>query len=77
MSKLPTIKTRELLRVLLRIGFFKHHQIGSHAQFKHKDGRRITVSIHSGHDVPNGTLRGIIHDIKISVDDFIRVLNKE
>jgi len=48
MPKLPIVKSKELIRVLEKLGFFKHHQVGSHAQFKHLDGRRITVSIHSG-----------------------------
>ncbi|MEK9175459.1 MAG: type II toxin-antitoxin system HicA family toxin [Patescibacteria group bacterium] len=48
MPKLPVIKNRELVRVLKKLGFYLHHQVGSHAQFKHKNGRRITVPMHYG-----------------------------
>ena len=41
MPKLPIIKAKELIQVLNKLGFFKFHQVGSHAQFKHPDGRKI------------------------------------
>lgn len=74
MGRIPVIKVKELIRVLERLGFFKYHQVGSHAQFKNHDGKRITVSIHSGKDVGKKTLRGIIDDLEITVEEFIAVL---
>ena len=73
MSRLPAITAGELVRVLERLGFFKHHQVGSHAQFKNPDGKRITVSIHPGKDVGKKTLRGIIDDLEMTVEEFIAV----
>ncbi|MBI4910178.1 MAG: type II toxin-antitoxin system HicA family toxin [Acidobacteria bacterium] len=35
MPRLPILKAREVLRVLLRAGFFIHHQTGSHARLLH------------------------------------------
>jgi predicted RNA binding protein YcfA (HicA-like mRNA interferase family) len=74
MSKLPAIKAGKLTKVLLKLGFFKHHQVGSHAQFKHLDGRRVTVPIHQGKEIPHGTLQAILKDIEISKEDFIKLL---
>jgi len=74
MPKLPVIKTRELIQILSKLGFFKYHQVGSHAQFKHSDGRRITVPVHKGKDVGRKTLKGIIDDIDITVKEFIKLL---
>ena len=74
MPKLPVIKARELVRVLLKLGFFKYHQVGSHAQFKHLDGKRITVPVHQGKDVDKKMLNGIINDLEITVDRFISLL---
>lgn len=76
MPKLPVIKADKLIKILKKLGFYKYHQVGSHIQFKHEDGRRITVLFHKGRDIRKGTLRGIINDVKISVDDFIKVLKK-
>ncbi|MCK5061575.1 type II toxin-antitoxin system HicA family toxin [Candidatus Parcubacteria bacterium] len=77
MPKLPVIRARELIRALKKLGFFEYHQVGSHAQFKHEDGRRITIPVHQGKDINRGTLRGIISDLNISVDEFIKVLKNK
>lgn len=71
------IKDRELIRVLKKLGFFEHPECGtSHLVFKHSDSRRTVVSRHSGKDMPRGTLRGILNDINISPQDFIKILKK-
>jgi len=57
MPKLPIIKIKDLVRVLRRLGFFEHHRVGSHAQFKHSDGRRVTVPAHSGKDIKKNLKR--------------------
>ena len=77
MPKLPIIKVQKLIRVLDKLGFFKFHQVGSHAQFKHLDGRKTTVPIHYGRDVKKKMLRGIIDDLNVSVDEFIILLKKQ
>lgn len=77
MPKLPVVKTRELIRVLERLGFFEHHRVGSHAQFKHPDGRRVTIPVHHGRDVKPGMLRGIVGDLDMTVEEFVRVLKSE
>ena len=63
MPKLPVIEARELIQTLNRLGFFKFHQVGSHAQFKHPDGRKITVPIHQGKEIGRKTLKEIINDL--------------
>ena len=77
MPKLPIIKTRELVRALERLGFFLYHQVGSHAQYKNKDGRRITIPLHYGKDVRKKMLRGIINDLDMTVEDFVMFLKNK
>jgi len=77
MPKLPIIKSRELIRALERLGFYKSHQVGSHAQFKNTKNQKITVPVHSGKDITRKTLKGIINDIEISVEKFIKILKKK
>lgn len=74
MAKIPIVKTRALVRTLERLGFYRHHQVGSHAHFKHADGRRTTVYIHEGRDIGKKALAGIITDIGMSVEEFIKAL---
>lgn len=76
MPKIPIVKSKELIRVLEKLGFFKHHQVGSHAQFKHLDGRRVTVSVHRGKDINKKTLKGILNDIDMTVAEFIALLKE-
>ena len=76
MPKLPIIKTRELIRAVGKIGFIKFHQVGSHAQFKNSDGKRITIPIHQGRDMDKKILRGIIDDTELSVEEFLVLLKK-
>ena len=68
--KLPMIKDIELIRVLQKLGFFETRQSGSHCVMKHEDGRRVVISIHPGHDIPRGTLKAILRDMKISNEGF-------
>lgn len=76
MPKLPVVKIKELIRVLTILGFFEYHRVGSHAQFKHLDGRRTTIPIHFGKDIKKGMLRGILNDIDLTVEEFIFILKK-
>ncbi len=76
MPKLPVIKIKELIRVLNKLGFFEHHRVGSHAQFKHPDGRRTTIPVHHGKDIKSGTLKSILDDIDIDTKEFILILKK-
>jgi len=74
MPKLPVVKAKILLKALLKLGFEKHHQVGSHIQLKHSDGRRTTVPYHPSKEIRKGTLRSIISDIDLTVEEFIRAL---
>lgn len=74
MPKLPVVKAKILLKVLLKQGFIKHHQVGSHVQLKHLDGRRTTIPYHPGREIRPGTLKAILEDIEMSTEEFIKLL---
>ncbi|HQZ37668.1 MAG TPA: type II toxin-antitoxin system HicA family toxin [Vicinamibacterales bacterium] len=48
MGALPTLKPREVVALLVALGFTEVRQKGSHKQFRHIDGRGTTVPVHSG-----------------------------
>ncbi len=74
MSRLPAVKPRQVVRALKRAGFEEHHQRGSHLYLRHPDSRLMTsVPMHPG-DLPKGTLRAILRQIEISVQEFIKLL---
>ena len=77
MSRLPRITAKDLTRAVEKLGFVYARQKGSHAVFKHQDGRRTTISIHPGKIIGPGLLRKIIDkDLEISKEGFVKVLRK-
>jgi len=44
--KLRSLTARELISALIREEFYLDRQSGSHHQYCHRDGRRITISVH-------------------------------
>lgn len=70
MSKLRPAKAQEVQRVIERLGFQLIRQSGSHAVYRHPDGRWTTVPIHPSQSVAKGTLRKILKDTGLTVDDF-------
>ena len=74
MPRAPRVSAQKLIRVLKKIGFSEHAERGTaHLVFSHSDGRRTLVSRHRG-DIKKGTLGGILRDLKISPDEFRRLL---
>ncbi len=65
-------KPRDIARVLKKEGFVEEpSKATAHRAYRHPDGRKTTVSWHSG-DIPLGTLRKIINQMGMSVDEFNR-----
>ena len=72
---LPRITCSQLVQVLKRAGFEEQRQKGSHVTLKrYSDGRRTTVPIHKGHEVPIGTLKAILRDANISNEQLRELL---
>jgi len=76
MSKFPSVKAKEFIRVIDKLGFYLDRQKGSHAIYKDSQGQRVTVPIHSGKDLKQGTLMGMINDIGIDKETFFKLLRK-
>lgn len=75
MSDTPSINARTLLRVLGKLGFVQIRSRGSHRRLAHPDGRKTTVPVHRGRDIPRGLLRQIVTiDVGLSIDDFVKLL---
>ena len=72
--RLPSVTARKVIRVLEAIGFERIRQSGSHATFRHPDGRWTIISIHPGKTIPRGTLRKILRDAGLTVEEFIELL---
>ena len=75
MSRLAIIDFRSFEKILLRLGFKRTRQRGSHVIYHHKDGRIVSVPYHKGKDLSRQLLRSLLKQIDITVDDYNNLLN--
>lgn len=68
MARFP--KPREAIRVAERLGFVFARQKGSHAIYRHSDGRRITIPIHGSKELGPELFKHILDDLGISKEMF-------
>jgi len=76
MPRFPAVGSREVIRVLVRLGFVLRRQAGtSHAIFRRaSDNRRTVVPVHSRKTIKQRTLAAILRDVGIDMDEFRRLL---
>ncbi len=74
MSTLPRVSGREVVRALQEVGYERDRQRGSHIVLRQMvpPHRRITVPDHK--EVARGTLRAIIRQAGLTVDEFRALL---
>ena len=58
----------------MNAGFVITRVKGSHHRLRHPDGRSTTVPVHAGQDVPKGTLRSVLQDARLTVEDLLKYL---
>jgi predicted RNA binding protein YcfA (HicA-like mRNA interferase family) len=73
MSGLPRISGRECVKALNKIGFYLKRQEGSHMVLRQDDPfGQVVVPDHK--ELDRGTLRAIIRQSGLSIDEFIKLL---
>lgn len=72
MSKIPALKPAQAIKVLKKAGFYFVRQKGSHRIYV-KGNIGITVPYHNK-DLRKGTLRHIIKQSDLSIQEFIDLL---
>ena len=74
MPRLPTVKPRQIIRALEKVGFEIDHQTGSHVVlWRASDGSRVVVPWHS-RDLGRGPTLRIIKAAGLTRDGFIALL---
>ena len=76
MTRLPVVSAKSLERILLNLGFERTRQKGSHAFYRHPDGRTTTIPHHPGRDLARPLLREILREIEVIPDHFLEELKK-
>ena len=72
MTRLPIVSGKDVIKVLLKSGYYIRRQKGSHVRLYHDAKPPITVPLYK--DLKKGTLRSIIRDAELDVEEFIGLL---
>jgi predicted RNA binding protein YcfA (HicA-like mRNA interferase family) len=76
LPKLPVVSGREAVAALQRAGFAVDHRRSSHVYLYHAKHRRtVTVPVHANRDLPPGTLRAILRQAGLTVEEFLALLD--
>jgi predicted RNA binding protein YcfA (HicA-like mRNA interferase family) len=72
--RLPALTANEVIRALMRAGFYERRQTGSHVILR-KEGllRPVPIPKHSG-DLPRRLLLEIIKEAGLTRDEFVNLL---
>jgi predicted RNA binding protein YcfA (HicA-like mRNA interferase family) len=75
MARFPVVTSRDVVRVLTKLGFVLSRQAGSsHAIYRRpSDNRRTVVPIHARKTLKRRTLAAILRDAEIEADEFRRL----
>jgi predicted RNA binding protein YcfA (HicA-like mRNA interferase family) len=73
MGRLSGFKYKEVARKLRTFGYAYHRQgKGSHEVWRHTESGRVILVPHHSRDMPEGTLRAILREAEIDVDEFLK-----
>ncbi len=72
MTRLPVLSGREVVKALSKIGYYVRDQKGSHVHLRHPTRPALTVPTHD--EIARGTLRAIIRDAGLTVEEFLDLL---
>jgi predicted RNA binding protein YcfA (HicA-like mRNA interferase family) len=75
-ARLPAVSGRRVVRALTRAGFIVDRIVGSHHVLAHLNNpaRVVTVPCHAARDLKPGTLRAIIRQAGLTVEEFNALL---
>jgi predicted RNA binding protein YcfA (HicA-like mRNA interferase family) len=76
MTKVPVLTSRDVIKVLKRAGFeFDRQAKGSHEIWYNPDTkRRTTIPNHPGAEIKKGTLKAILEQAGLSLEEFMQLL---
>jgi len=72
--KLPVISGSDAVRAFRRVGYELDEQHGSHIIVRHVEPPHRRLSIPNHNELAKGTLRSLIREAGLSVDEFTRLL---
>lgn len=72
MSKLPIVSGKEAIKALVRAGYYVRGRESSHIHLRHLSRKPLTIPDHK--EIARGTLRAIIREAGLTVEEFRQFL---
>ena len=72
--RLPKLTAKEIITVLLKVGFVLSRQSGSHQIYKNRDGKRVTVPFHTNKILHPKVLKSILKDAGLDEEKLKELL---
>jgi len=73
--KLPVVSGDQLIRALAKFGYIAVRQKGSHVRLRHSsDPQRLPVTVPLHDEIAFGTLRRILRDAAVTVEQLVSAL---
>lgn len=75
-ARLPVASGKDVVRALRKAGFVVDRIVGSHhvLEFPGDPTRTVTVPVHGSKDLKPGTLRSIIRQTGLNIEEFTALL---
>ena len=77
MPEFPSLKSKDLLACLFRVGYTVERQKGSHRMLTCEGRPRLVFGFHDGATVPPGLVRKILRDAGFSDDEAATTLRRK
>jgi len=75
MAKLPLLSAHKIIKALSKVDFQQVSQKGSHIKLKRKEDERTRIVIVPNfNEIPVGTLRSIIRQSGLDIEEFLKLL---
>ncbi|MBH8562939.1 type II toxin-antitoxin system HicA family toxin [Nostoc sp. CENA67] len=71
-----SVKVSELENLALQLGFYKARHKGSHAFWKHQDGRSTTIPVHGNSEIGGWLLHQILSQLGVT-EEALSTKNKK
>jgi predicted RNA binding protein YcfA (HicA-like mRNA interferase family) len=76
MNRLPVLSGRELIKILVKVDFYVHHQTGSHIVLKNTKDPSVRISVPNHKAIKRGLLGAIIEQAGLTREEFLSLIEK-
>lgn len=74
MSRLPVVSGRDAVKALSKVGYVLDHQTGSHMVLRMESPPFRRLSVPNHRELAKGTLRRLIREAGLTVEEFASLL---